>query len=605
MRNERHERAGGRPKAGLFSGLGFRFQILLGMGSVCLLLAVVAAISLWIISDNLSRGKELAAKSEAVVSQVGEVSSSIKNNVSVQLGKGEALLADQNAKAAERLAAHKNLYETVSRIEQALAEAGKGANLIIYEGGSYADIAAAIDSLGKSLKDFYLLAEERGLSKEDLKGANRAGRGYLGAFLDLQELDEKNVSMSQQIELTKEAKGIGTLLEERIKELVTQVKQRSDEQLAVSMAATHESLQNAADENKRTLGNILAGLDNISSQVNANLDDLHRLETSLSEKRVVLAGIIVAALFIGMLFSWLIIRAISGPVLRAVTVARGIAAGDLDQEVEIAGSGEIGQLGSSMRTMIDNLRENRTNIETSVDVLDDTASKVASALEEISAAMEEIFSQAKTTAANAGEVDSLSSETSQAAQDGNRQMAELVTMMKDLSMSAKQIAKTIKVIDDIAFQTNLLALNAAVEAARAGEAGAGFAVVADEVRSLAGRCTKAAKETSDLIEGPLKRIGGAATTANQTAESLDRIVKRVQTMSELMGQISVASKEQVDGITQVNTGLTQIDTAAQRLSGQAYQLHDTLRKMKGENEANEMTQSHLAALPAPDEEWNG
>ncbi len=290
-------------------------------------------------------------------------------------------------------------------------------------------------------------------------------------------------------------------------------------------------------------------------------------------------------------------------MLNTVVNATGVAASDLNQQVDITGSGEIGHLGTAMATMINKRREDDEEGQGSVDVLENTAARVSAALEEISAAMEEIFSQAKTTAANAVEVDQLSNETSDSARTGNAQMQELVGATQELSHSAREIARTIKVIDEIAFQTNLLALNAAVEAARAGEAGAGFAVVAEEVRNLAQRSAEAARETARIIEGPLKRIDGVAAIADETARSLEKIVGRVQAMSDLMSQISLASREQVDGITQVNQGLSQIDGAAQEVAGQANQLNDLLRRRSGQDTTIPVAPSRNTggrqALPPP------
>jgi len=401
-------------------------------------------------------------------------------------------------------------------------------------------------------------------------------------------------------------------MQERLVKLVADLKLRAAEQLNQQMDQHKKDMETAQTANQQLLQTILNDLDSVSNQMATNLGSVKQMEATVSQKRTILTLVAAIALLLGGLLSFLIIRSISKPVQEAVAVAKGIAEGNLDQEVNISAGGEIGQLGSSMTTMINNLKEDRADIASSAGVLDDAASQVSSALEEISAAMEEIYSQAKTTADNASEVNNISKDTSTAASSSNSQMQELVTSMNELTTSAKEIAKTIKVIDDIAFQTNLLALNAAVEAARAGEAGAGFAVVAEEVRNLAERSAQAAKETANLIEGPLKGIDAAALIANNTAESLGAIVGKIQTMSELMGQISIASDEQVEGITQVNSGLTQIDNGAQGVSAQSNQLNQMLQRRSGKTITTESDWQPAAtnsyknaaqeALPAPAKE---
>ena len=119
----------------------------------------------------------------------------------------------------------------------------------------------------------------------------------------------------------------------------------------------------------------------------------------------------------------------------------------------------------------------------------------------------------------------------------------MVDSMDRIKQSSADIAKIIKVIDEIAFQTNLLALNAAVEAARAGQHGRGFAVVAAEVRNLAGRSAKAAQETSELIVGSSKRVEAGVEVSNQAREAFDKIADDIAQVTDLV-KITLASDEQ-------------------------------------------------------------
>ena len=243
------------------------------------------------------------------------------------------------------------------------------------------------------------------------------------------------------------------------------------------------------------------------------------------------------------------------------------------------------------------------------------SSEQAASIEETSSSLEEMSSMTKQNADNAGQADTLMREANRVVGQANDSMSQLNASMEDISKASDETSKIIKTIDEIAFQTNLLALNAAVEAARAGEAGAGFAVVADEVRNLAMRAADAAKDTAALIEGTVKKVKDGSDLVVGTNEAFTEVAANATKVGELVSEIAAASREQAQGIEQVNTGVTEMDkvtqsnaanaeesaSASEEMSAQAEQM----KAMVGElitlvgARGNGTAPSHVSAANAP------
>ena len=358
-----------------------------------------------------------------------------------------------------------------------------------------------------------------------------------------------------------------------------------------------------------------------------------------------MTAVIIAIIFVGVIFSFVIVRLIKIPISEIENAAIKMAEGDLDVEISYTAKDELGVLAAQVRRLLHKLQvilddENKflakmaegdftvdsiceeeytggfhpllVSFRSIAEKLNDTmlqisqsASQVAneaeevssgaqtlaqgsteqaSSVEELAATINEISNRVNQNAENARQVNDTAGSVSTKMNVSNEKMQQMMQAMGDISNCSSEIGKIIKTIEDIAFQTNILALNAAVEAARAGSAGKGFAVVADEVRSLASKSAEASKDTAALIENSLKAVENGTQIADETAQSLVLAVNDVNEMTGIIGQISEASSNQADAISQIMMGIDQISSVVQTNSATAEESAAASQEMSSQSQ---------------------
>ncbi|MCP4687403.1 MAG: HAMP domain-containing protein, partial [Desulfobacterales bacterium] len=270
----------------------------------------------------------------------------------------------------------------------------------------------------------------------------------------------------------------------------------------------------------------------------------------------------------GVIFSNSIVR----PIKTVVAFADVIAGGDLSRRLEAASKDETALLTRAMNVICQKVGENIGRAAKTARMLADGASEQAAAIEETSSSMEEMASSAKRCADDAAVADDLMKRVTRVVEASNASMEKLARSMEAISGASERTRKIVKTIDEIAFQTNLLALNAAVEAARAGEAGAGFSVVAEEVRNLAMRSADAARDTAMLIEGAAVEVHAGSSLATRAAGEFGDVAVNAAKVGDLLTEIASASREQAQGVEQVNRAVSEMDMVVQRNTASAEEL---------------------------------
>lgn len=360
----------------------------------------------------------------------------------------------------------------------------------------------------------------------------------------------------------------GMQLRTRIKEELAAARPLTDKVTDLSAAGNNaEATRVLMDESGPVIKSLLDSLDEaVKLQADTNVQEAAAAKANNQTSLIIIIALGIASVVLGLVVAYAVTLGITKPVNRIVT---GLSEGA--QQVASASD----QLSATSQQLAEGNSEQ------------------AASIEETSSTLEESASMVQQNSENTKQAAHLAAQTKTSSDKGNNDMQEMMNSISEIKKSSDQIAKIIKVIDDIAFQTNILALNAAVEAARAGDAGMGFAVVAEEVRNLAQRSAQAAKDTAAIIESNIELSEKGVNVARKVGDSLSEINVQAKKVNELMDEIAAASQEQSQGISQIHKAIAQMEqvtqqnaanaqesaSASEELSSQAQNLRDITQQL--------------------------
>lgn len=323
------------------------------------------------------------------------------------------------------------------------------------------------------------------------------------------------------------------------------------------------------------------------------------------------------------------------PLKELTVVADRIAAGHLNETIEIQSEDEIGKLASAFNKMTQVIVRNlRSEIEKSeriiasvkeaIQQLSSSASEImaisaqqaagangqASAVQEATTTSEEIAVTARQVAENAILVESQAQQANAAGQVGRNEADNAMTGMGELKTKIESVAQAmlqlgedsqkiggiVDIIDEISDQTNLLALNAAIEAAGAGEAGKRFSIVANEVKRLAERTADATGQIKNLVDAIQKATNGTIMLTEEGSKGVDRASELVARVAGALQEISRMVHETTAAAREIKFSTQQQTTASEQMAETIAEVRDVAAQVAVSTKETTQAIAELTAL---------
>ena len=589
-------------------------KIGLGFASLVLVAVVLGSLSVWTMNHIKGQASALEKENVPEVTVANNVERSslltmyeirafglVSDDAALERGRAHLAQVKKHLQAAKELGAtSENLRPLLAAAERADVKVLEYEKLIQETVTEDESIVKNQGELNTAAKDFMtasyaFLADQDRLMKEEIKanvGVDKLDERYAKAVLVNDVIDAGNAcriiawkaQAERNLKVVEETTAKFSVIKAKLNEmrplvhLAANLKQIEDCQTAANVYQAHlgELVTNwhqrdaLAVRRGEVANAVLAeahatavlGLSDTSKIASASVKSLSSASVTL------IAGLIFAAI-LGSVVGFFVTRSVTKPITE---IAETLSAG-AQQTASAAG-----QVSSASQTLAAG------------------SSEQAASLEETSSSLEEMSSMTKRNADSAQKANGLAREARTAAESGVNDMQAMDAAMTDIKVSSDGIAKIIKTIDEIAFQTNILALNAAVEAARAGEAGMGFAVVADEVRNLALLSAVAAKETADKIQNAIDKTAHGVSLSAKVGHTLAEIAAKARQVDELVAEVANASKEQTQGIDQLNSAIGQIDQVTQSNAATAEESASAAEELNAQTETLKDAVNQLLAM---------